>query len=81
MQKQCTYRIEIQGQLEEQNFNSLSPHNITDVRAGPDATLFSIYADQSGLIGLVRHLHQQGFVILSIHREGRAKFSGEWNDR
>ena len=70
MQELCTYRIEIQGQLEEQNFYTMSPYRLTEVRAGPDATLFTIYADQSGLIGLIRHLHQHGVVLLSIQRKG-----------
>lgn len=69
MEALCTYHIEIQGQLEEKKFNATSPYRITDVRSTPDATRFTIHADQSGLIGLVRHLHQQGFVLLSMHRE------------
>jgi hypothetical protein len=80
MQELCTYRLEIQGQVEEKNFNTMSPYRITDVRASPDATLFTIYSDQSGLVGLIRHLHQQGFVVLSIHRKGQDIFSGGNND-
>jgi hypothetical protein len=70
MQEICTYLIEIQGKLEEKEFNQTSPYRITEVRAKPDATLFTIYADQSGLIGLVRHLHHHGFVLLSMQRKG-----------
>lgn len=69
MQELCTYRIKILGPLQDQNFNANSPYRITNVRAGPVATLFTIYADQSGLVGLVRHLHQQGYVLLSIYRK------------
>ncbi len=69
MQELCTYIIKIEGHLEEKNFNMRSPYKITGVREGPDATLFRVYADQSGLIGLVRYLHQQGFVLLSVNRD------------
>jgi hypothetical protein len=80
MQELCTYHLEIQGQLEEKNFNTMSPYRVTEVCASPNVTLFTIYADQSGLVGLIRHLHQQGFVVLSIHRKGQAVFSGGNND-
>lgn len=70
MQELCAYCIEIHDQLEEKTFNSMSPYRITDVRAGPDTTLFTVFTDQSGLVGLVRYLHQQGYVLLSIHRKG-----------
>ncbi len=69
MQELYTYIIKIEGQLVEKNFNMRSPYRITGVREGPDATLFTVYADQSGLIGLVRYLHQQGFVLLSVNRD------------
>jgi hypothetical protein len=70
MQELNTYRIEIQGQIEEKNFNATSPYRITKVRANPDVTLFTICTDQSGLVGLIRHLHQQGYVLLSIQCKG-----------
>jgi hypothetical protein len=70
MQAICTYLIEIQDQLEEKDFSPRSPYRIMDVHAGPETTRFTIRADQSGLIGLIRHLHQQGFVLLSIQRKG-----------
>lgn len=70
MQDFCTYNIEIQGQLDDKSFNALSPYRVTEVHAGPDSTVFTIYADQSGLIGLARHLHQKGYVLLSIQRYG-----------
>jgi hypothetical protein len=69
MQYSYTYHIEVQGQLEEKSFNALSPLRIKDVKVGPVATLFTLCADQSGLIGLIRYLHQQGFMLLSILRD------------
>jgi hypothetical protein len=77
MQELCTYQIEIQGCLEEKDFNLMSPNRITEVRACPDTVQFTTYADQSGLIGLLRHLHQQGYVLLSIQRIGETNFRRE----
>lgn len=70
MQELCTYCIEIQDKIEEKNFNTMSPYRITEVCSGLGTTLFKIFTDQSGLVGLVRYLHQQGYVLLSIQREG-----------
>ncbi len=61
-----TYHIEVQGTVDEQAFNKTSPLQITVDRADADITLLNICADQSGLIGLLRHLHQQGFVLVSV---------------
>ena len=65
----CTYHIEVRDQMNENVFNATSPLQITVVQMDSAATLFTICADQSGLIGLIRYLHRQGFVILSIYRE------------
>ncbi|MGD9099076.1 MAG: hypothetical protein PVF45_01255 [Anaerolineae bacterium] len=69
MQDICTYQIEVRGQVEENDLNAMSPLQMTVVRADTASTLFTICADQSGLIGLIRHLHGRGFVLLSLHRE------------
>jgi hypothetical protein len=65
----CTYRIEVRGEVDESNLNALSPHKMTVVRTDPAATLITICADQSGLIGLMRHLNGRGFVLWSLRRE------------
>ena len=65
----CTYQIEVWGQVDENAFNATSPLQITVMQMDSAATLFTICTDQSGLIGLIRRLHQQGFVILSVYRE------------
>ena len=71
----CTYQIKVRGQVDENTFNTSSPLQMTVVRVDADeehpsaATLFTICADQSGLIGLIRHLHGHGFVLLSVYRE------------
>jgi len=65
----CTYQIEVRDQVTEQDLNAMSPLHMTVVRAEPASMLFSIAADQSGLIGLLRHLHGRGLVLLSVRRE------------
>lgn len=68
MQNLCAYNIEVQGKVDENSFNATSPLQVMVGHAYPDTTLFTISADQSGLIGLLRYLHQQGFVLLSVYR-------------
>ena len=69
MHDTCIYHIKVRGQVEENLFNAATPLQITVVQVDSATTLFTTSADQSGLIGLIRHLHQQGFVILSLYRE------------
>jgi hypothetical protein len=66
----CTYQIEVRESMDEDAFNATSPTRITLLRSNQAATLLVIDTDQSGLIGLIRHLHHQGFVLLSLCREG-----------
>lgn len=68
MQKICTYTIEVDGELDEYLFSDASPIQIELVKQTPSAAKFSIYTDQPGLIGMIRHLHRQGFLILSVER-------------
>lgn len=69
MQVIHTYRIEVADNVDEDTFNATSPLQMTVIRANQDVTLFVIRTDQSGLIGLIRHLHRQGFELLSVSRE------------
>lgn len=63
------YQIEVRNGFDENAFNAGSPLQLTVVRTDPASTLLAAHADQSGLIGLLRHLHQQGYVLLSVYRE------------
>lgn len=65
----CTYHVEVRGQVKENDINAMGPLETKVVRGDTTATLFTIHADQSGLIGMLRHLHGRGFVILSVTRE------------
>jgi hypothetical protein len=75
MHEPCIYQIEVRGQVDESDLKAMSPLQTTMVRADADeehpnaATLFTIHADQSGLIGLIRHLHGRGLVLLSVGRK------------
>ncbi len=62
----CTYQIEVQGQVDEEGLNAMSPLQMRVVRVDLGRTLFSVHADQSGLIGLMRYLHGRGIVLLSV---------------
>jgi hypothetical protein len=64
-----TYQIEVRGQADENGLNASSPLHVRVVRVDRTATLLRICADQSGLIGLIRHLHGRGLVLLSVRRE------------
>lgn len=69
MQEAYTYNIQVQGQMDEKDFNGTSPLQVIVKRMDSAATLCILHADQSGLVGLIRHLHHQGFVILSMSRK------------
>lgn len=66
----CTYHIQLAGHVDESELNATSPLEMTVERVDPTATLLAVRTDQSGLIGLVRHLHGLGFVFLALSREG-----------
>ena len=69
MQAISTYHIEVEGQVDENSFNTGGPLHISVIRTGPARTLFAIYADQAGLIGVLRYLHQNGYVIEAVYRK------------
>lgn len=70
MHDTCIYQIQVRGQVDVNDLGAGSPLQITEVRDDRAATRFTVYADQSGLVGLMRHLHGRGFVLLSVQREG-----------
>lgn len=72
MQEIHFYQIEVQGQLDEQDFNATSPIRVKAVQTEVATTLFSAYTDQSGVVGLIRHIHHQGFVLLAFSLKDNA---------
>lgn len=69
MDEVCTYQIAVRDGVDEKACNATSPLQMTVVRVEEAVTLLEICADQSGLIGLLRHLHQQGYLLLSVKRD------------
>ncbi len=67
------YTIEVGDQVDEDDFNATSPLQMTVIKADSDVTLFTICSDQSGLVGMIRHLHRQGFVLLSVSLQEKEK--------
>ena len=64
-----TYHIQLRGRVDEDEINTMSPLQMTVKERNAVSTLLTINTDQSGLIGLMRHLHGLGFVFLSVERE------------
>lgn len=69
MQEYSNYYIEVQGAIDLNAFNASSPLFVKVARTDTEATLLVVHTDQSGFVGLIRHLHQQGFVLLSMSRK------------
>lgn len=61
-----TYHFQVQGQIDVAELSPMSPHQMTDLSAAPPDTRFLIYTDQSGMIGMLQHLHNLGLTIRSI---------------
>ncbi len=68
MDDTCTYLIQLRGQVAADEINTRSPLLLTLINADPASTQLAVMTDQAGLIGLLRHLHGSGFVILSVSR-------------
>lgn len=69
MHDTSTYHVVVKGEVDETALNAASPIRVQVGRLESETTRLTIQADQSGLIGLLRHLHQQGFVLLSMSAE------------
>ena len=63
-----TYRLRIRGELDKDFVSSFCPKGTTMVHTGGVTVLDEIDTDQSGIIGLVRHVHNLGCVILGLER-------------
>ncbi len=63
------YLIQVLGQVDEAEINPMSPLSVMVAYADKGRTLLTVSTDQSGLMGILRYLHDMGFVFLSICRE------------
>jgi len=64
-QTRC-YRIEVQNDVDEEVLNAFSPLHVSVAAADTARTVLQARGDQSAVIGLLFHLHQQGYLILSF---------------
>jgi hypothetical protein len=63
---QCMYHVQLGGQCDEAEVNEMSALLLTREGGDTAVTRFSVKTDQSGLVGLIRHLHGLGYVFLSL---------------
>ena len=61
-----TYTIKIHGRVEEEDINPTSPLRFTIEPVEEASTCIKLQTDQSGIIGLIRHLHGLGLVLISM---------------
>lgn len=60
------YKIQIHGQVKEEDINRSSPLQFKIEQMIEDNTFIAVRTDQSGLVGLIRHLHGLGLVLVSL---------------
>jgi hypothetical protein len=71
LDQQAVYIVKINGHIDASLVDWFGPVKVTNsVEDGGQfvSTLSGIIADQAGLMGLIRHLHGLGVVLLSIER-------------
>ena len=64
-----TYTLTLHGELDADFASAFCPSETTFVCDGKISRLANLHLDQSGLIGLLRHLHNFGCVILTLESE------------
>lgn len=68
-QDQRVYRLALQGPIDQEFVEAYCPAGTVLAREGETAVLANIHADQSGIVGLTRHLHNLGCTLLSLETE------------
>ena len=63
-----TYQILIGGQVAESEIAAFSPPGWKIELDGATSSRMTIQTDQSGLVGLIRHLHGLGLELITISR-------------
>ncbi|MBN1372753.1 MAG: hypothetical protein JW987_12505 [Anaerolineaceae bacterium] len=64
----CRYAITILGTVTEEDLNTTSPLAVTVAEVANDRTQVTLLSDQAGMVGVIRHLHGLGLILLSIDR-------------
>ena len=65
-QEEQVYRVTLRGQIDEEFVEAYCPPETVLAYEGEAAILSNIHADQSAVVGLVRHLHNLGCIILAL---------------
>ncbi|HPH96440.1 MAG TPA: hypothetical protein PKW33_11695 [Anaerolineaceae bacterium] len=63
---QRTYRLRLVGSVDEDFFRTICPAGSAFQQEGELFTLSNIQTDQSGILGLVRGLHNLGCIIIEL---------------
>ena len=72
LEQMTHYTIRVQGSVDESLTDWFGPMQIersADGSGQPTTTLSGDVADQAALVGLVRHLHGLGIVLLSVEQD------------
>jgi hypothetical protein len=62
-----SYQIRFEGTVDQEFVAAFCPPETTLSYDGAITTLDHLVTDQSGILGLVRHLHNLGYTILSLN--------------
>ncbi len=65
----CRYAITILGTVTEEDLNATSPLALSLMEVSNNRTQVTLLSDQAGMIGVIRHLHGLGLILLSIDRK------------
>lgn len=66
MEDSNLYQIQLRGPVASSDLLAFSPPGLLVEPLEEGKTLLTLYTDQSGLVGLIRHLHGHGLVLLKI---------------
>ena len=61
-----SYSLKLRGEPGEDFLNSFCPAGTVLELVGEDTLLTNICTDQSGILGLIRYLHNMGVTILEL---------------
>ena len=63
------YHLQIRGSVDASEINVMSPVQLEQEWTNTAVTQFAVQTDQSGLLGLMRYLHNRGFIFNNIFCE------------
>ena len=79
LDERASYTIRMQGGVDQALIDWFGPVRMTTTQAADGqcvTTLSAALADQAAMVGLVRHLHALGIVLLSVERDLDAETTG-----